>query len=182
MWSLTSPRPARINGPKKFRWSVKKDFCNKICTFRTWRDVRLESVMRSKAEIGGDGLINRGEGHGGRPTEWHLIHRLQFAALFSHLTEMVNVFHTAWVRSRNTRREQISSAVAQVFGCRHDEAIHALRRPASEKRQGTKSREVGHRRCRGRYGDLAAVHDLSADLSAEGCIGLEGMHNFGVLA
>jgi len=34
--------------------------------------------------------------------------------------------------------------------CRHDEAIHALRRPASEKRQGTKSREVGHRWCRGR--------------------------------
>src|SRR5260370_6464554 len=30
-------------------------------------------------------------------------------------------------------------------------------RPASEKRQGTKSREVGHRRCRGVYGDLAAA-------------------------
>ena len=42
------------------------------------------------------------------------------------------------------------SCFVQVFGCRHDEAIHALRRPASEKRQGTKSREVGHRRCRGR--------------------------------
>src|SRR5882672_3282882 len=36
------------------------------------------------------------------------------------------------------------SAVVQVFGRRHDEAIHALRRPASEKRQGTKSREVWH--------------------------------------
>ena len=34
------------------------------------------------------------------------------------------------------------SVRVQVFGCRHDEAIHALRRPASEKRQGTKSREV----------------------------------------
>jgi len=42
------------------------------------------------------------------------------------------------------------SPVVQVFGCRHDEAIHELWRPASEKRQGTKSREVGHRRCRGR--------------------------------
>jgi len=42
----------------------------------------------------------------------------------------------------------------QVFGCRHDEAIHALRRPASEKRQGTKSREVGRQRSSGRYGDL----------------------------
>jgi hypothetical protein len=36
-----------------------------------------------------------------------------------------------------------TSPVVQVFGCRHDDAIHALRRPASEKRQGTKSREVG---------------------------------------
>ena len=35
------------------------------------------------------------------------------------------------------------SAIVQVFGRRDDEAIHALRRPASEKRQGTKSREVG---------------------------------------
>ena len=31
----------------------------------------------------------------------------------------------------------------QVFGCRHDDAIRALRRPASEKRP-TKSREVWH--------------------------------------
>jgi hypothetical protein len=27
----------------------------------------------------------------------------------------------------------------QVFGCRHSRTIHALGRPASEKRQGTKS-------------------------------------------
>jgi hypothetical protein len=38
-----------------------------------------------------------------------------------------------------------TSGFVQVFGCRHDEAIHALRRPASKKCQGTKSREV----CRG---------------------------------
>ena len=31
----------------------------------------------------------------------------------------------------------------QVFGCRHDEAIHALRRPASEKRQGNVAIFVG---------------------------------------
>ena len=31
----------------------------------------------------------------------------------------------------------------QVFGRRHDDAIHALLRPASEKRQGTKSRAAG---------------------------------------
>jgi hypothetical protein len=29
-------------------------FCG---TFRTWRDVRLESVVRSKADVGGTGLI-----------------------------------------------------------------------------------------------------------------------------
>jgi hypothetical protein len=48
------------------------------------------------------------------------------------------------------------SVVVQVFG------RHALLRPASKKRQSTKSREVGHRRCRGRYGDFAAVRDLTA--------------------
>jgi hypothetical protein len=32
----------------------------------------------------------------------------------------------------------------QVFGCRREGPIHPLRRPASEKRQGTKSRLVGH--------------------------------------
>jgi hypothetical protein len=35
-----------------------------------------------------------------------------------------------------------------------DKASRALVRPASEKRQGTKSREVGHGRCREFYGDL----------------------------
>jgi hypothetical protein len=38
----------------------------------------------------------------------------------------------------------------------HD-ANHALRRPASEKRQGTKSRWVGHGGCSKRYGELAAA-------------------------
>src|SRR5580700_4444970 len=40
-------------------------------------------------------------------------------------------------------RDGHMSACVQVFGRRHEEAIHALRRPASEKRQCTKSREVG---------------------------------------
>ena len=35
------------------------------------------------------------------------------------------------------------STHVQVFGRRDDEAIPGHRRPASEKRQGTKSREVG---------------------------------------
>ena len=74
------------------------------------------------------------------------------------------------------------SAVVQVFGCRDAETILTLGAPASEKRQGTKSREVGHRRCRGRYGDLTAVRDLSAGYFFEGCTGLEAMHNVGVMA
>src|ERR1700694_2134146 len=49
------------------------------------------------------------------------------------------------------------SVRVQVFGRRHDDPSHVLWRPASKKRQGTKSREVGHRRCNGRYGDLMAA-------------------------
>ena len=47
------------------------------------------------------------------------------------------------------------SAVVQVFGRRHAETLDALGRPASEKRQGRKSRSVVQRRCSVRYGDLA---------------------------
>jgi hypothetical protein len=43
----------------------------------------------------------------------------------------------------------------QVFGRRNAETFPALGQPASEKRQGTKSRGVGHRLCSERYGDLA---------------------------
>ncbi len=54
-----------------------------------------------------------------------------------------------WTHIRTMMAQRLlcsTSASVQVFGCRHDEAIHELWRPASEKRQGTKSREVGHRR------------------------------------
>ena len=50
----------------------------------------------------------------------------------------------------------------QVFGRRHDEAIDALMRPATEKRQGTKSRWEVHRWCGGLYGELTAAHELEA--------------------
>src|ERR1700741_2389164 len=49
------------------------------------------------------------------------------------------------------------SAIVQVFGRRHDVAIRALMRPATEKRRGTKSREVGQRRFSERYGDLMSA-------------------------
>src|SRR5580704_14134204 len=50
-----------------------------------------------------------------------------------------------------------TSVSVQFFGRRHDEAIHALRRPASEKRQCTKSREYGTRQCSECYGDRMLV-------------------------
>jgi hypothetical protein len=70
-----------------------------------------------------------------------------------------------WTHIRTMMAQRLlcsTSASVQVFGRRDDDTIHALLRPASKKRQSTKSREVGHRRCRGRYGDFAAVRDLSA--------------------
>ena len=70
----------------------------------------------------------------------------------------------------------------QVFGCRHAETIHALWRPASEKRQGTKSRWVGHWWCGVRYGDLAAasvrrgfdaMRSAAVGFDAETCVRVE---------
>jgi len=61
------------------------------------------------------------------------------------------------------------SGCVQVFGRRHDEPFHALWRPASKKRQGTKSWEVGHRRGSGRYGDLMAAPSSSVDMTPTGC-------------
>ena len=46
------------------------------------------------------------------------------------------------------------SVVVQVFGRRDADTIHAVLRPASKKRQGTKSREVRHRLSSEHYGDL----------------------------
>jgi len=54
----------------------------------------------------------------------------------------------------------LMTAFVQVFGRRDDNVLHALRRPAAEKRQGTKSRAMVQRRCRGRYGDLATGYGL----------------------
>ena len=61
------------------------------------------------------------------------------------------------------------SPCVQVFGRRHDGPFHALWRPASKKRQGTKSREVWHWRCCGRYGDLIAAPCWRVDVTPTGC-------------
>jgi hypothetical protein len=49
----------------------------------------------------------------------------------------------------------------------NDVTFHALMRPASEKRQGTKSREVGQRWCSERYGDymLAPIWNCARNAS-----------------
>jgi hypothetical protein len=74
------------------------------------------------------------------------------------------------------------SPPVQVFGRRQRRSNHALRRPASEKRQGTKSRRrVVLRSGRGRYGDLATGRDLQARRLAT-AIRLELEHNLNVTA
>jgi hypothetical protein len=64
------------------------------------------------------------------------------------------------------------SLPVQVSDAGHDETLHALMRPASEKRQGTKSREWGTRRRCGRYGDLTSARGAGrADCGGrDGCL------------
>jgi hypothetical protein len=57
----------------------------------------------------------------------------------------------------------------QVFGRRDDEAIPALMRPAAEKRQGTKSREVGYGLDSERYGDLMLAPIWMVEVTLVGC-------------
>src|SRR5271166_6810116 len=68
-----------------------------------------------------------------------------------------------------TRSQLVSGTVGpvQVFGRRHDERRLAHRRPASKKRQGTKSREVWGRVGSQRYGDLifASIMTVGAKLA-----------------
>jgi hypothetical protein len=78
--------------------------------------------------------------------------------------------HAPWSQ-RGESGETIAtqeSGNVQVFGRRHDEPFHALWRPASKKRQGTKSRKVGYRRGSGRYGDLMAAPNWRVDVAAGG--------------
>jgi hypothetical protein len=58
---------------------------------------------------------------------------------------------------------RMSPVLCRFLGRRNDVTLHALMRPASEKRQGTKSRSVVHRRCGGRYRELTDAHELEAE-------------------
>jgi len=72
-------------------------------------------------------------------------------------------------RLNHASRPPLTAALVQVFGRRHDEPFNALWRAASKKRQGTKSREVWHWRCFGRYGDLIAAPGWRVDVTPTGC-------------
>ena len=68
---------------------------------------------------------------------------------------------------KNRTRESCTSGSVRdedgnilIYSARDDGAIHALMRPATEKRQGTKSRWVMQRRFREHYGDLVAAAGL----------------------
>jgi hypothetical protein len=70
---------------------------------------------------------------------------------------------------KNRTRESCTSGSVRdedgnilIYSARHDEAIDALMRPATEKRQGTKSRSEVHRWCGGLYGELTAAHEMEA--------------------
>jgi hypothetical protein len=77
---------------------------------------------------------------------------------------------------KNRKRESCTSGTVRdedgnilIYSARHDEPFHMLWRPASKKRQGTKSREVWHWRCGGRYGDLMAAPSWRVDITPTGC-------------
>src|SRR5881296_2376825 len=50
---------------------------------------------------------------------------------------------TGYLNRASVRKGVQMTAFVQVFGRRDDETDHALKRPATKKRQGTKSRAVG---------------------------------------
>ena len=60
------------------------------------------------------------------------------------------------------------AACVQVLDAGNDETALALGRPASKKRQGTKSREVGHRLGSERYGDLMSAPTLTVGATLPG--------------
>ena len=60
------------------------------------------------------------------------------------------------------------SAYVLVFGRRDHGSLHTTRKPAAEKRQGTKSREIGHRLSRERYEDLMRALSLMVEVTLTG--------------
>jgi hypothetical protein len=76
----------------------------------------------------------------------------------------------------------LTSGIGQVFGRRQRLSDHALRRPAAEKRQGTKSqRWVVRQRCGEPYGDLAAWSFDTISLFPNAQVGIVGAQFSGTI-
>jgi hypothetical protein len=63
----------------------------------------------------------------------------------------------------------MSPLLCRFLDAGNDETLGTLSWPASKKRQGTKSREVGHRRGNRRYGDLMPAQSSGVDATLSGC-------------
>src|SRR5450631_893899 len=83
----------------------------------------------------------------------HRLNERTSAPRFCDLTILLPIppSRVGYPRSGLSRSDFVLCVGFRLPGCR---LIHALRRPAAEKRQGTQSREVEQRRGSGRYGDL----------------------------
>ena len=66
------------------------------------------------------------------------------------------------------------SGAVQLLGRVHNEPLHARRRQASEKRQGTKSREADRRRCGGLWGIRLEGHRHDGRICGEQLAGPSG--------
>src|SRR5215470_1785778 len=65
--------------------------------------------------------------------------------------------------------ECMSRLLCRFLDAGNSETLHTLSGPASKKRQGTKSREVGHRLGSERYGDLVPAPTSMVDATLAGC-------------
>jgi hypothetical protein len=63
----------------------------------------------------------------------------------------------------------MSQVLCRFLDAGNSETLRTLSGPASKKRQGTKSREVGHRLGSERYGDLMPAPTSMVDATLVGC-------------
>jgi hypothetical protein len=73
------------------------------------------------------------------------------------------------LRLQQFSRDRRGPELCRFLDAGNDEASGGVSRPASKKRQGTKSREVGHWRSNGRYGDLMVAPNWRVDVTPAGC-------------
>jgi hypothetical protein len=84
----------------------------------------------------------------------------KLVALGSPVRRSLYVGHLGGVLVRDQELLSRCLLLCRFSAAGNDEPLHALWRPAAEKRQGTKSRAMVQRRCRRRYGDLATGYGL----------------------